>query len=426
MITLISKSLALAAILLILACSTVKPLAAPAASLPPDEPAGRTDNFLRELLGRHPEWFDSVLRQPGRWPVQLLYTRIDHGAGSTPKLTRFYFRVDPGNYFYPASTVKLPLAALALQRLREIGMTGVDANSSLITEAVPPFLSGCSNDPTAPDGRPTIGHYVKKILVASDNEAFNRLYEFLGQEYIHQEFRRMGYDSAQILHRLGHLLPEAANRSANPVLLYDAAGRKLFTEPLRHSKMPYAVRNDWRGTGYYRNGALVREPFDFSRKNRLALEELHSMLEGLVYPQSVAPEKRFRISEEDRRFLLFWMSRYPKESGIAGYEQLADTYVKFLFYGAEDPVQPSIRIFNKVGDAYGFLVDAAYIADREHGVEFFLSAVISCNSDGIYNDDRYDYEKVGYPFLKHLGQALYQYERNRSRQIPARLDALPW
>ena len=37
------------------------------------------------------------------------------------------------------------------------------------------------NDPTTPDGRPTIAHYMKKIFLVSDNDAFNRLYQFLGR-----------------------------------------------------------------------------------------------------------------------------------------------------------------------------------------------------------------------------------------------------
>lgn len=94
-----------------------------------------------------------------------------------------------------------------------------------------------------------------------------------------------------------------------------------------------------------------------------------------------------------------------------------DTYVKFLLYGSERGTSHSgIRIFNKVGDAYGFLTDAAYIIDTDSQVEFMLSAVIYCNSDGIFNDDHYDYASVGLPFMKHLGQAILEYERTRVRK----------
>ncbi len=56
----------------------------------------------------------------------------------------------------------------------------------MITEAEDENQTRVYNDPTTEDGRPTVAHYIKKILLVSDNDAFNRLYEFLGQEYIQQ------------------------------------------------------------------------------------------------------------------------------------------------------------------------------------------------------------------------------------------------
>jgi hypothetical protein len=107
----------------------------------------------------------------------------------------------------------------------------------------------------------------------------------------------------------------------------------------------------------------------------------------------------------------------PRESAYPSYDtSYHDAYVKFLFYGSgKGSTNPNIRIFNKVGDAYGFLIDAAYIADIKLNVEFMLSAVIYCNSDGILNDDKYDYETIGLPFMKHLGWVIYEYELRRKR-----------
>jgi hypothetical protein len=75
----------------------------------------------------------------------------------------------------------------------------------------------------------------------------------------------------------------------------------------------------------------------------------------------------------------------------------------------------NIRIFNKEGDAYGQLLDVAYIVDFDKNIEFFLSAEIYCNQDGVINDDKYDYETIGYPFMKNLGKVIYDYEVNRKR-----------
>jgi len=50
-------------------------------------------------------------------------------------------------------------------------------------------------------------------------------------------------------------------------------------------------------------------------------------------------------------------------------------------------------------------------------VEFILAATILCNADGVFNDDQYDYEAIGLPFLAKLGRAVYQYELKRERKV---------
>jgi hypothetical protein len=107
----------------------------------------------------------------------------------------------------------------------------------------------------------------------------------------------------------------------------------------------------------------------------------------------------------------------PNESSFPNYDSLyPEAYSKLLLYGGHGKIDPDIRIFNKEGDAYGFLTDVAYIVDFKNKIEFMLSANILCNQDGIFNDDQYDYETIGYPFLKELGRLIYQYERNRKRK----------
>jgi hypothetical protein len=52
-----------------------------------------------------------------------------------------------------------------------------------------------------------------------------------------------------------------------------------------------------------------------------------------------------------------------------------------------------------------------------------LSATIYCNSDEIVNDDKYDYETVGFPFMKNLGRLIYDYESKRTRKFQPDLSA---
>jgi hypothetical protein len=378
----------------------------------------RTDSFLTNLVKQYPVFFDSILKNNNRWKVQFIYTRIDRNANNKPVLTNYYYNVNPDQYYYPASTVKLPVALLALQKLNELKVPGLDKNTTMVTEAQGEGQTAVYNDPTSEDGRPTIAQYIRKILLVSDNDAFNRLYEFLGQEYINNNLHKMGYDSAQILHRLQLPLTEEQNRTTNPVVFYNQQAKEIYRKPQVVSSMVYQPRTTLLGNGYMSNNDLVNAPFDFSKRNRLNLPDLHSILTSVIFPGEVAPEQRFKLTTDDYSFIRKYMSMKPVESAFPQYDSsYTDAYSKFLLFGGTGKMdEPAVRIFNKEGDAYGFLTDAAYVVDASKGIEFLLSATVYCNSDGIFNDDQYDYETVGLPFLKNLGRVIYQYELSRNRK----------
>lgn len=415
-----------AAFLFVNACSpsksvshTPKPSPVITAAIPAD--STKSGSLLQHILTENAQLFEPVISHRNEWNVQVIYTRVDRGANGIPALRTEYYNVNPARYFYPASTVKLPICLLALQRLNELKDKGIDKNTTMITEAAGGKQTAVYNDPTSPDGRPTIAQYIKKILMVSDNDAFNRLYEFLGQEYINSELHRKGYEDAQILHRLQIALSEAENRRTNPVNFIGSNNVVLYAQPQQENTAVYTKRSDSLGKGYLAAGNLIDGQMDFSKKNRISLEDLHTILISLVFPNKVKSNQRFNITDEDRNFMLKYMSQLPTESTYPPYS--SDTlnywpaYCKFLLLGQERGEVPNnIRIFNKPGDAYGHMLDVAYIVDFDKNVEFFLSAVIYCNSDGILNDDKYDYNSIGFPFMKNLGKAIYDYEINRNKK----------
>jgi len=375
---------------------------------------------LEDILKQYPQHFDSLLRNNNTWQIKIIYTQVDRKANNHPIFRNYYFNINPDQYFYPASTVKMPTAILALQKLNELGIHGLDKHTTMITDAAYSGQDAVYNDPNSEDGRPTIANYIRKIFLVSDNDAFNRLYEFLGQEYINNTLHQMGYDSAQIIHRLNINRTEDENRHTNPVRFYDTAGKIIYEKPLVSSRLIYQLRHSFLGKGYMNGDKVINQPFDFSKKNRFDLADLHSILQSVIFPDAVPKKQRFNLTKEDCQFFYRYMSMKPGESDFPQYDSgFNGAYSKFLMYGGKGDVDSNIRIFNKEGDAYGFLTDVAYIADFKNNIEFFLSANIYCNSDGIFNDDHYDYDNVGLPFLKNLGQAIYQYELQRKhKRIP--------
>ena len=391
--------------------------------------SSKTDSVILQILEQHPQFFDSILKYRKQWNVQIIYTQIDRGANGIPALTNFYFHVNSQQYFYPASTIKLPICLLALQKVNELKATGITANTTMIIEPASVNLKPAYNDPTTPDGKPTIANYIKKILMVSDNDAYNRLYEFLGRKYINEQLHTKGYDDVQILHRLDIALSENENRTTNPVNFYDNNNKLIYSQPIQYDSSVYKQRNDFLGYGFYNSKQLVDSPMNFSTKNKISLQNLHNILLSIVLPQKVTSSQRFNITESDRNFILKYMSKLPTESKWPPYA--VDTasywpaYGKFLLYGAQKTeLSKNIRIFNKEGDAYGQLTDIAYVVDFDKKIEFFLSATIYCNEDGILNDDHYDYDTIGLPFMKNLGEVIYEYESKRIKKVLPDLNSL--
>jgi hypothetical protein len=388
--------------------------------------AGKTSPFLINLLNEYPQFFDSILKNKDH-NVQIIYTKIDRGRNGNPKLTDYFYGVNEDEYFYPASTVKLPVAILALQKLNELNIQGLNRKTTMITETAFDKQTAAYNDPNSADGRPTIENYIKKIFLVSDNDAFNRLYEFLGQEYINNRLHKMGFDDVQLIHRLSIAMNEEQNRNTNPVKFYDENSKLIYEKPAERSNLVYEQRNTKKGIGYFSSDKLINEPFDFSLKNKIGLESLHGILESVLFPGAVSKKQRFNLTDEDYRFLYKYMSMQPAESRYPVYDSVhyPENYGKFILTGSEKIKADDwdIRIFNKIGEAYGYLTDVAYIVDFKNNIEFMVTATISCNSDGIYNDDTYDYDSVGLPFLKNLGQVIYQYELKRERKISPDLSS---
>ncbi|WP_229248490.1 serine hydrolase [Dyadobacter sandarakinus] len=379
----------------------------------PSPAQSQTDHFLERLLKKYPERFTNVLSQPEKYKVQVLYTRIDRNRKNEPHFTTHSYGVNSTDYFYPASTVKLPAIILAFEKLNRLG---IDKYTPMFTGTARPEQTAVTRDTTSEDGLPSVAHYAKKILLASDNDAFNRLYEFIGQEEFNEGLKKHGYTQARITHRLDLNIGTENNRYTNPVK-FVKDGKVVYEQPAAYCSKVYTAHAPIPlGKGFVKNGKLVEEPFDFAEKNYFPLEEQHRLLRSIFFPEQVVPAERFNLTPEDYRFLYQYMSQFPVETSFpANYtDDYYDGYVKFLLFGSTKTRLPRhIRLFNKSGDAYGFLLDNAYIADFEKGIELMVTAVIYCNEDGIFNDDKYEYETVGFPFMVNLGKTLFEYELSR-------------
>ncbi|MBF9142303.1 serine hydrolase [Hymenobacter properus] len=381
-------------------------------------------NLLRQVLRHDSAGLGRVLARPDFYRLQIQYTQIRRDAAGQPHFRTYRYHVRPRQYFYPASTVKLAAAALALQKLRALAATvpGLGPDSPMLTDSAFAGQTRVQRDSSSASGRPTVANYIRKALLVSDNDAFNRLYEFVGPAELNRELARLGLRHSRLLHRLSVGDQEPGSRHLNPIRFYaDTAATQLLAQlPARYDAEPWPqlhLRGEAVGQAYMKGNTVVPGPLDFHQKNAFSLPDQQRLLRTILFPETVPPAQRLRLAPEDYALLRAALSELPRESRHPRYDpaHYPDTYAKFLLGGAGlTPLPPGVRVFNKIGQAYGFLLDNAYVQDEAHGVEFLLSAVLYVNADGVLNDDKYEYDSIGFPFLRDLGRRVYEAELGRA------------
>ena len=390
-------------------------------------PQSKTDKWLEQLIRQQASPFlKDILNQPDTFHYQLIYTKIDRDKNNQPHFTNYCFRINHEEYFNPASMVKLPTALLALEKLNNLRPYGVTKYTTMLTDSAFSRQTKVRYDSSAADHLPSVAQYIKKIFLVSDNDAYNRLYEFIGQQQLNERLWQMGYRDTRITRRFV-TMNEAENRHTNPVRFMQGDSL-LYAQLPAFSPVPFNFRKKILiGRAHYnRQDSLIMAPMDFTTHNNFPLEDMQQVLQAALFPQSVPEKKRFQLQADDYTFLYRCMSMLPGESNHPHYDttEFFDSYTKFFMFKAWRSKIPSyIRVFNKTGWSYGFLTDVAYIVDFRNKIEFMMSGNIYVNSDGVLNDDKYEYVETGYPFFKEVGNIIYQYELKRKRKYAPDLSA---
>lgn len=379
----------------------------------------KNDPWLKEILEtKGSPLLQHVLSNPDSFQYQVIFTRINRDKHNKPHFRNYYVNVDRNRYFNPASTVKLPTALAALEKINKLQKQGIDRNTTMLTDSSYEGETSIATDTSSANGLPSVAQYIKKIFLVSDNDAYNRLYEFVGQEQLNRTLQKKGYKDVRITRRFVPM-NEEQNRHTNAIR-FMKEGNIIYEQPAAYSQYHFDFSKKINiGKGHYNwKDSLIQEPMDFTTHNNLPLEDLQQMLRSVMFPQSLPRKKRFNLGQEDLAFLYQYMSAYPSESHFPTYDttEYFDSYTKFFYKAGRQKPPPYIHIYNKPGWSYGFLTDAAYVTDSRNGIEFMLSAVIYVNRDGILNDDKYEYTEIGYPFFKDLYEVIYNMEKERIRK----------
>ena len=347
-------------------------------------------NPIETVLGSNHPKIKTVVSNLKQHEIQILFTEVSASENSSIAFKDYVFQVDETVYFYPASTVKFPVAILALEKLNTSKKYTINTPFKILRDSV----------------RTTFSNEITKIFAVSDNDAYNRLFEYLGQDYINESLKSKG-----ILGRISHRVsvPDSDNTTTKPIVFYkDETSDTL--QPVKNEPITSLQLNSvLKGRGYIEHDSLINTPKDFSKKNYLPVTSLHGIMKRLVFPNSFQEYQGFNINNSQRQFLLNSMKNTPKAVDYDPQEYY-DSYVKFLVFGDTKASIPNhIEIYNKVGYAYGTLTDCAYIVNKKAQKSYIITATVLVNKNGIFNDDTYEYETVGIPFLAELGRQLLRY-----------------
>ena len=344
---------------------------------------------IRSILkNSESELINYVYKNKEKFEVQIILTELKKRKNGFT-IHKKKFNVDKKNYFYPASSIKLPIALLTIEKINENPNLNINSEFSIESDSI----------------ITTFKKEITDLFIISSNESYNRLFEFLGQDYINKKLKQKGFKDFSIYHRLS--TKESDNLKTKEINFYRNGEINQIQKSINNKPLTKLnLKNLNKGIGFILDNELQNKSMDFSRKNYFSIEELNNILIGLFFPE-VSKNKKFNLSNSQNLLIQKLMSSTPYDMGFDK-NIYPNNYNKFFIYGDKDGMIND-HIYNKVGNAYGYSIDNAYIYNKNSDRHFVLTACIYTNANNILNDNYYEYDEIGIPFLAEIGRFLTNY-----------------
>lgn len=344
---------------------------------------------IRSILkNSESELINYVYKNKEKFEVQIILTELKKRKNGFT-IHKKKFNVDKKNYFYPASSIKLPIALLTIEKINENPNLNINSEFSIEGDSI----------------ITTFKKEITDLFIISSNESYNRLFEFLGQDYINKKLKQKGFKDFSIYHRLS--TKESDNLKTKEINFYRNGEINQIQKSINNKPLTKLnLKNLNKGIGFILDNELQNKSMDFSRKNYFSIEELNNILICLFFPE-VSKNKKFNLSNSQNLLIQKLMSSTPYDMGFDK-NIYPNNYNKFFIYGDKDGMIND-NIYNKVGNAYGYSIDNAYIYNKNSDRHFVLTACIYTNANNILNDNYYEYDEIGIPFLAEIGRFLTNY-----------------
>ena len=358
-----------------------------------------------ELVLKSDPYLKEIIKDKEDYEIQVMLTKINHD-NTKIDFQNYQYQHDENQYFYPASTIKLPIVVLTLKKINELRSKGSDITlkSKIILNNVDNYSNFKLQDSIT-----SFQNLVADIFLVSDNSASNILIDFIGYNYFNDEMQNAGFDRTYLNHKFN---PDPYVNSTWQISDLDNNMISSINDNQKIIKADDKTNGLDKGESRYFNGEILDESLNFSEKNRFSITDMHNLIKYIFYPEIFDMANTFNLNVEDYDFIRYWMSRFTYEDigeKFIGDEKFFETYNKFFIHGDEQSVSnEQIRVYNKIGQAYGTSIDNGLIKNYQNNVEFILTSTIYTNKNKVINDNLYEYDDIAEPFLAKLSRAIYK------------------
>ena len=358
-----------------------------------------------ELVLKSDPYLKEIIKDKEDYEIQVMLTKINHD-NTKIDFQNYQYQHDENQYFYPASTIKLPIVVLTLKKINELRSKGSDITlkSKIILNNVDNYSNFKLQDSIT-----SFQNLIADIFLVSDNSASNILIDFIGYNYFNDEMQNAGFDRTYLNHKFN---PDPYVNSTWQISDLDNNMISSINDNQKIIKADDKTNGLDKGERRYFNGEILDESLNFSEKNRFSITDMHNLIKYIFYPEIFDMANTFNLNVEDYDFIRYWMSRFTYEDigeKFIGDEKFFETYNKFFIHGDEQSVSnEQIRVYNKIGQAYGTSIDNGLIKNYQNNVEFILTSTIYTNKNKVINDNLYEYEDIAEPFLAKLSRAIYK------------------
>lgn len=371
------------------------------------------DDFYSSLFGKD-SLVDYVLRNREKFRLQFIVTNVQRDDNGNEMFNTYDFSTN--EYFYPASLVKLPVAIATLEMLDSLNIT-LDSKIKMKKDVL--CGSNAFVDITQKNTIP-IEVGIEEMLAISNNEYYSLFFHLVTPKRLNSFLLKHGVMDSKIYNSFSGC-PKGKEIETNSYTIINRSGNSVYSQPKTRldsseymNRLPYS-NSKLIGKYCIQNGKKIKNSYDFNYHLDYPLADIHSTLFRLVFPQSFSTKERFNINSNSRLFLLKCLSKYPREMQNKAYHNLSvypDNYYKYSIIGDKPRLSKNdnnCRTYSKIGIAYGFVTETAYIVDFEKQQDFLMSVSIYVNTDEIMNDGKYEYESIARPFLAKFSRIIQKH-----------------